>query len=115
MSAPTPSGGGTDLARRIVALAQEERELVHAGRAEDLEHLHQRRHAAMAELPEHLSEEALSALRHALALQQQISTSLRDALATTGAELGRVAHGRSAARGYAPAGIDPRRTLDRTA
>lgn len=104
-----------EVARRIVALAEEERELVHAGRAEDLGHLHDRRAAAMAELPERLSDEARTALRHALALQQQISVALRDALAATGAELGRVAHGRTAARGYAPAGVDPRRTLDRTA
>jgi NTP pyrophosphatase (non-canonical NTP hydrolase) len=114
VSAPA-ADGGAGVARRILALAEEERELVHAGRAEDLEHLHARRQAAMAELPEELSDEALSALRHALALQRQITDALRDALAATGAELGRVSHGRAAARGYAPAGLDARRTLDRTA
>lgn len=107
--------GGSAVAQEILSLAQEERELVHSGRAEDLDALHERRAAAMAQLPADLSEPARGALSHALALQEQISVALRDALGEIGAELGQVARGRTAARGYAPAGLDPRRTLDRSA
>ena len=107
--------GGTAVAQEILALAHEEHELIHSGRAEDLDALHERRAAAMKRLPAELSEPARGALSHALALQQQISAALRDALAEVGAELGQVARGRTAARGYAPAGLDPRRTLDRSA
>ena len=106
---------GAAAARHVLALAEEERELVHAGRAEDLEDLHARREAAMAALPPVLSEEARAALTHALALQRQISIALRDGLAQTGAELGQVGRGRSAAQGYTPAGMDVSRSLDRTA
>ncbi|HEY8583884.1 MAG TPA: hypothetical protein VIL49_13085 [Capillimicrobium sp.] len=106
---------GTAAARLVLALAEEERELVHAGRAEDLDDLHARRQAAMAELPPVLSEEARSALTHALALQRQIGVALRDALAQIGTELGQVGRGRTAAQGYAPADVDISRSLDRTA
>lgn len=105
---------GTAAARAVLALAEEERELLHSGRSDELDGLHERRSEAMAQLPSVLSEEARGALTHALALQRQIGVALRDALAATGAELGQVARGRTAARGYAPAELDPRRTLDRS-
>jgi hypothetical protein len=107
--------GDARAAGRVLAIAEEERELVCAGRTDELAELHDRRAAAMAELPQQLSEEARGALSHALALQRQIGVALRDALATTGTELGQVAQGRTAARGYAPPDLDPRRVLDRTA
>lgn len=104
-----------DPAAEILALAEEERQLVHEGRADDLPALHDRRDAAMARLPAELSPDARAALAHALALQRQITTSLAAALTATRTELGQIAHGRTAARGYTPAGLDPRRTLDRVA
>jgi hypothetical protein len=108
------SEGSSDPARRVLALAEEERQLVGEGRVEELDELHARREVAMGQLPEILSEEARGTLTHALALQRQIGVALRDALAVTGGELGRVTHGRTAARGYTPA-MDARRTLDQTA
>lgn len=102
-------------AETLVALAELERQLVHEGRLDELEALHERRAAAMARLPDELPDEARAALTHALAVQRQVSDALREALAGTRAELGQVVHGRTAARGYAPAGLDPRRTLDRVA
>jgi hypothetical protein len=109
------TGSSEDAALRVLALAEEEHALVRDDRVDELDGLHVRRAAAMAALPESLSEEARGALRHALALQRQITETLREALALTGGELNQVARGRTAARGYAPAGLDPRRTLDRTA
>lgn len=106
--------GGADAAQRVLALAEEEHALVHAGRVEDLADLHERRTAAMAKLPGGLSDEARDALRHALALQRQIDQALRQAMAATGRELAGVRARRTAARGYAPAGLE-RRRLDRTA
>jgi hypothetical protein len=107
--------GGALTARRVLALAEEEHALVHADRAEELAGLHERRSEAMAQLPEALGEDAREALRHALALQRQITVALRDGLAVKAGELGVLGHRRTAARGYAPAGLGPRRALDRTA
>ena len=102
-------------AERILALAEEEHRLLHEGRVDELDALHERREAAMRELPETLPAPARDALTHALALQRQVPATLGQGLAATAAELGRLGHGRTAARGYAPAGLDPRRTLDRVA
>jgi hypothetical protein len=110
---------GRDRAERVaalvLALAEEEHELVRAGRDDELAELDARRVAAVADLPDELSEQARATLRHALGVQHQVTAALRDGLAAVGAELGVVRHGRSAAAGYAPAGLDPRRVLDRTA
>lgn len=103
------------VAARVLALAEEEHQLVLGGRADELEELHERRVVAMAELSPELSEQARATLRHALGVQRQVTITLERALAVAGHELGQVRHGRTAAAGYAPAGLDPRRVLDRTA
>lgn len=106
--------GGARAARAVAEIAREEHELVDAGRVDDLDELHDRRTAAMAQLPAELSDEARASLREALELQASISEALQIAVALTGAELGRVAQGRTAMRGYAPAGMEPVRALDRS-
>lgn len=108
-------GPGDEAARRVLALAEEEHQLLREARYDELDAVHARREAAMAQLPATLSHEARGAVTHALALQRQITESLRDALVLTAGELGRVTHGRTAARGYTPPPLDARRTLDQTA
>jgi hypothetical protein len=103
------------VAGRLLELAEVEHRLVLDGRADELDELHAQRASAMAELPAELSEPARATLRHALALQRQVSVALGQALGRAGRELGQVRHGRTAAAGYAPAGVDPRRVLDRSA
>ena len=111
------SDGGAGVARRVVALAREEQELVDAGRVEELDALHERRRREMDALPppDRLSEPAREALREALELQARIGEALRVAMAVNRAERGRVGHGRTAMAGYAPAGLDARPVLDRSA
>jgi hypothetical protein len=110
---------GADRAERVaalvLALAEEEHELVLAGREDELADLDARRRAALEQLPAELSEPARTTLRHALGVQHQVTAALRDGLDRVGGELALARRGRSAAVGYAPAGVDPRRVLDRTA
>jgi hypothetical protein len=107
--------GGTEAARRVLALAHAEQALVAAGAAEELDELHQRRRQAMAQLPARLAPQARAALQEALGVQQGITASLGTAVAAAADELGRVGHGRTAMRGYTPAGLDARRVLDQSA
>jgi hypothetical protein len=111
------SDGGAAAARRVVEIAREEQELIDAGRVEELDALHARRREAMEQLPPpaRLSEPARAALREALELQARIGESLRVAMAVNRSELGRVGQGRTAIAGYAPAGLDARPVLDRSA
>lgn len=99
----------------LVALAELELALVGAGRPDELAAIHDRRDTVIAQLPEELPAPAQDALRLALGLQRQAAVALAAALAEGGRELAAVGRGRAAARGYAPAGLDPRRILDRTA
>ncbi len=111
MSAP----GGEAVAARVLALADEELALVHAGDAERLAELRERRDAAMAQLPADLSPTAVELLQRALARQREVEEALRHAMGVVRGELGLTARGRRLARGYAPALGGSRRTLDRTA
>lgn len=110
---------GADRAERVAAellqLAALELELVGAGRGHELADLHDRRDAAIARLPEELPGDTVATLRLALGVQRQAAVALAGALAEHGRELNAVDRGRTAARGYTPAGLDPRRVLDRTA
>lgn len=110
---------GADRAERVaaelLALAELELELVTAGRATDLADLHDRRDAALAQLPGELAPGTRDTLRLALGVQRQAAVTLAGALAEGGRELASLDRGRTAARGYTPAGLDPRRVLDRTA
>jgi hypothetical protein len=108
-----------DRAQRLAAelreLAEREHEFVVAGRVDELDELQTRRDVVLAELPDQLSEPARDTLRHALAVQERVSVALREAMDATARELATTVRGRTAANGYAPAGLDPRRVLDRTA
>lgn len=110
-----PDDGGAAAAACVAALAREELELVEAGRTEELAALDARRSAAMAQLPARLSPPARAALAEALEAQRQVTVALTTGLAVTGAELGRLNHGRTAMAGYAPAGLDARPVLDQSA
>ena len=109
---------GADRAERVaaelLALAELELELVTAGRATDLADLHDRRDAALAQLPGELAPGTRDTLRLALGVQRQAAVTLAGALAEGGRE--RLAGPRPHRRPRLhAAGLDPRRVLDRTA
>jgi hypothetical protein len=103
------------LVAELLAVAELELELVTAGRGDELAEVHDRRDAAIAQLPAELPAAEQDTLRLALGIQRQAAVALAGALAEHGRELAAVGRGRTAARGYTPAGLDPRRVLDRTA
>jgi len=112
---PERVDGAGAVAAELLELAELELALVTAGRGDDLADVHDRRDAAAARLPEELPADALATLRLALGVQRQAVVALAAALDDRGRELAAVDRGRTAARGYVPAGRDPRRVLDRTA
>jgi hypothetical protein len=95
----------------LVELAERERELVTAGRWDELPELHARRAELVATMPALPPAEARAALRRAQELQAEVLDVLRRAIGDTAAELSHLRRAREAARGYAPARGD-RRTLD---
>ncbi|WP_259313398.1 hypothetical protein [Capillimicrobium parvum] len=103
------------VAAELLHLAELELELVTAGRGDELSDVHDRRDAAIAQLPDELAAPAQATLRLALGIQREAAVALAAALADHGREVAAAARGRTAARGYTPAGLDRRRVLDRTA
>ncbi|HEY3020442.1 MAG TPA: hypothetical protein VGJ32_09630 [Solirubrobacteraceae bacterium] len=95
MTEPSPN------ARRLVALAEEELDLLAAGRVDALAELQERRDAALAALPAELSAADRGVLARAHQLQVQVAALLERALSETAAELGRLDRGHAALRGYA--------------
>ncbi|HET6508854.1 MAG TPA: hypothetical protein VFG42_18825 [Baekduia sp.] len=85
----------------LVALFREELALVTDGRWEDLAELDARRARLLAALPPTAPPEARDEIREALRLQALSATALREGLAETAAQLGRLGTGRTAAAGYA--------------
>jgi hypothetical protein len=110
MSDPGAAG-----AQELLALAAEQLELVEHGRTDELAAVDARREAIMARLPQPLSPPARALLAEAVEAQRQVAAALTIGMARLGDELGRVSHGRTAMAGYAPAGMDARPMLDRTA
>jgi hypothetical protein len=88
---------------QLLALAERERDLVQAGRAEELEEVMAARAAVVAELPVRPPREAAELLARALAVQEETCTRLEHDLGSVRAELGRLGRGRGAVRGYTPA------------
>jgi hypothetical protein len=107
--------GGEATARRLLALASEELELVRDGDASDLAALHERRDAVMASLPSILSPAAREILEQAVLVQGEVSELLTHSMGVLRGELGLVARGRTLARGYTPVRTPSRALLDRTA
>ncbi len=106
---------GAAVAGELVALAREELDLIENGRHDALAELDERRAAALERLPARLSPAACSALEQAIELQREVAAALTLGLARLRDEIGRVNHGRIAMAGYAPAGLDARPVLDRSA
>ena len=106
---------GAQTARTLLAIAHEELELVESGRHAELEGIDVRRQKALAQLPAHLSPDARALLTETVETQRQVAAALTLGMARVREEMGRVSHGRTAMAGYAPAGLDARPVLDRTA
>lgn len=85
----------------LVAIFREELALVTDGRWDDLAELDERRRRLLAALPAGAPPEAQADIREALRLQALSATALRQGLAETAAELGRLSTGRTAVAGYA--------------
>jgi hypothetical protein len=93
----------SDPVQSLVALADEELDLVASGRIEALAELHERRAVALAALPAQLSAPERDALLRVHQLQEQVTALLQLAVSETAAQLGRIERGSTALRGYANA------------
>lgn len=102
----------TDPAEALLELAHAERRLAAGGQVEELAELHGERDRLLAALPAAPAARQAEALRLALALQMETAGLLRGARDAVAAELARVDHGRETLRGYAPAGLEPARSVD---
>jgi hypothetical protein len=102
-------------ARTLLALAQEELQIVRDGDPQALAGLHRRRDDAMASLPSTLSSAARELLEEAVRVQEEIADLLTHSLGVVRGELGLVARGRTLARGYTPVRAPARALLDRSA
>jgi len=93
----------SDPVAAVAALAEEELDLVAAGRIEALAELHARRQVALDALPERLSPTERATLVRAHQLQEQVAGLLALAVSETAAQLGRLERGSAALKGYANA------------
>ena len=98
---------------RLAALAERERDLVEAGRLDELEELHRLRERLVAELPDVPPTHAHGALERAAKVQTATSALLGHTLNELRAELRRLDSGRRTVRGYAPA-LETAAAIDRT-
>ena len=96
----------------LADLALLELELVSAGAMERLPDLEAQRHALVSALPETPPAAARPALERTAAVQAQVTAMLEQRIRETGAELRKLTHGRTAVRGYTPAG-EPQKLVDR--
>jgi hypothetical protein len=87
----------------LAALAEEELDLVAAGRIEALPELHERRQVALDALPTRLSAGERETLIGVHRLQDQVAALLQLAVTETAAQLGRLERGSAALKGYANA------------
>jgi hypothetical protein len=90
-----------DPVRVLAALAEEELDLIAAGRTEALAELQERRAAALAALPAQLTAPEREVLTRVHALQEQVSALLQLAVSETAAQLARLDRGSAALKGYA--------------
>lgn len=87
----------------LAELAERELALVSAGAVDELPELHARRDALVASLPPNPPAAAHPSLERAAAIQSRVTIALAERLRESGAELRKLAHGRTAMAGYAPA------------
>ena len=102
----------TDPAERLLELAWAERRLAAEGRIDELAALHAERDEVLAVLPARPEPHQVETLQRALAVQNEVADLLRATRDAVAAQLGRVDQGRAALHGYAPAGVEPQRTID---
>ena len=95
----------TDALQRLVELAAEEHRLAAAGEADGLAEVQDGMAAALAGLPRALDPGQRDRLASAYALRERTIELLRGARDGAAAELGKLDHGRTAMRGYTPAGM----------
>ena len=95
----------TDALRRLVELANAEHRLVAAAEADELAAVQDGMAQALSELPDFLDADSRTRLAEAYALRERTITLLRAARDEAAAEVAKLDHGRSAVRGYAPAGM----------
>ena len=104
----------SDAADRLLELAWAERRLAAEGRIDELAAIHDERDRVLAVLPARPEPHQVETLQRALAIQTEVADLLRQTRDAVAAELGRVDQGRAALSGYAPAGLEPQRTIDAT-
>jgi hypothetical protein len=119
MSPPDDVGGdaplrGTGALRRLVELAAEEHRLAAEGTGDGLAEVQDGLEAALADLPSSLGAEEREHLRHTFALRERTIELLRAARDEAAADVARLGQGRTAVRGYSPAGHGARPTVDAT-
>jgi hypothetical protein len=102
----------TDPAEDILELAWTERRLAAEGRIDELAAVHEARDRALAALPARPEPHQVPVLQRALAVQGEVAELLRATRDAIAAELARVDQGRLTLRAYAPAGLEPARTID---
>lgn len=98
----------TNALRRLVELADTEHRLAAQGAAEDLAEVQDELAVAIAELPQVLDADQRARLTETFALRHRTIELLRSARDEAAAEVAKLDHGRSAMRGYTPAGMDVR-------
>ena len=98
----------TDPYRRLVRLAELERDLLADGRVDELRDVDDVRRRIVETLPGSPPAEAVSLLQRCAELQSETSAALEEALRTTELQLHRLGSGRAAVRGYTPGeGVRP--------
>ena len=105
MSALPPPAGITDPYEALAALAERERVLVADGLFDELRELMEARDRIVASLPAMPPPAARPMLERAATLQAETTSALGAARDAVAAELRRLSHGRTAVRGYTPAGV----------
>jgi hypothetical protein len=96
--------GGTDAIRRLIELAKAEHRLAAEGPVEDLADVQEGLADALASLPRFLDDESRTRLAEAYALRGRTIELLRVARDQAAADVAKLDHGRTAIRGYRPAG-----------
>jgi len=97
--------GVSDALRRLLALTQSEHLLAANGPAEDLAGVQDELAVALSELPPALDAGDHALLVQAFQLRERTIELLRAARDEAASEVAKLDHGRSAVRGYTPAGM----------
>jgi hypothetical protein len=97
---------------RLIELAEAEHVCAAEVRADELAPVQEALAAELATLPQDLDEGEHAVLVAVHALREQTIELLRIARDDAAAQVAKLGHGRTAMRGYAPAGAEPGRSVD---